>query len=60
MRGIHDDATTGIEGMTAYTADGKGVEEIFGCSIKFDKEIDISKVTGDIVIKDSKPIEFTV
>lgn len=45
----------GIEGMTAYAADGKGVEgEYLDIPNKFDKEIDISKVSGDIVIKDSK------
>ena len=44
-----------IAGMTAYAADGKGVErEYLNVPAKFDKEIDISKVTGDIVIKDSK------
>ena len=44
-----------IAGMTAYAADGKGVEgEYLDVPTKFDKEIDISKVTGDIVIKDSK------
>ena len=42
-------------GMTAYAADGKGVEgEYLDVPTKFDKEIDISKVTGDIVINDSK------
>ena len=45
----------GIEGMTAYAADGKGAEgEYLDIPNKFDKEIDISKVSGDIVIKDSK------
>ena len=45
----------GIEGMTAYAADGKGAEgEYLNVPTKFDKEIDISKVSGDIVIKDSK------
>ena len=44
-----------IAGMTAYAADGKGVEgEYLDVPTKFDKEIDISKVTGDIVINDSK------
>ena len=44
-----------IAGMTAYAADGKGVEgEYLDVPTKFDKEIDISKVNGDIVIKDSK------
>mgnify|MGYP000313868213 CR=1 FL=1 len=44
-----------IAGMTAYAADGKGAEgEYLNVPAKFDKEIDISKVTGDIVIKDSK------
>ena len=42
-------------GMTAYAADGKGAEgEYLNVPTKFDKEIDISKVSGDIVIKDSK------
>ena len=46
---------TGVEGMTAYAADGKGAEgEYLNVPTKFDKEIDISKVSGDIVIKDSK------
>ena len=46
---------TDIAGMTAYAADGKGAEgEYLDVPAKFDKEIDISKVTGDIVIKDSK------
>lgn len=45
----------GVEGMTAYAADGKGAEgEYLNVPAKFDKEIDISKVTGDIVITDSK------
>ena len=45
----------GIEGMTAYAAAGKGAEgEYLDIPNKFDKEIDISKVSGDIVIKDSK------
>lgn len=45
----------GIEGMTAYAEEGKGAEkEYLDVPAKFDKEIDISKVTGDIVINDSK------
>ena len=45
----------GIAGLAAYAADGKGAEgEYLDIPNKFDKEIDISKVTGDIVIKDSK------
>ncbi len=45
----------GIEGMTAYAEEGKGAEkEYLDVPTKFDQEIDISKVTGDIVIKDSK------
>ena len=42
-------------GMTAYAADGKGVEgEYLDVPTKFDKEIDLSKESGDVVIKDSK------
>ena len=41
-------------GMTAYAADGKGVEgEYLDVPTKFDKEIDLSKESGDVVIKDS-------
>lgn len=37
----------GIEGMTAYAAAGKGAEgEYLDIPNKFDKEIDISKVSG--------------
>ena len=45
----------GITGLAAYAADGKGAEgEYLNVPAKFDQEIDISKVSGDIVIKDSK------
>ena len=45
----------GIAGLAAYAADGKGAEgEYLNVPAKFDQEIDISKVSGDIVIKDSK------
>lgn len=45
----------GSAGLAAYAADGKGAEgEYLDIPNKFDKEIDISKVSGDIVIKDSK------
>lgn len=45
----------GIAGLAAYASDGKGAEgEYLDIPNKFDKEIDISKVSGDIVIKDSK------
>lgn len=45
----------GIAGMTAYAEEGKGAEkEYLDVPTKFDQEIDLSKQTGDVVIKDSK------
>ena len=45
----------GIEGMTAYAEEGKGAEkEYLDVPTKFDQEIDLSKQTGDVVIRDSK------